>query len=70
MTELPCKTCIAFALCNAKGPFNSWPEMDTLYQKCNILYTYLHHDSPKKTKWLDNKRLYEMLFFFNPKLKG
>lgn len=65
MKETPCKNCIVFALCKAKGPFNKWPEMDVLYNKCPLLSDYLRENSPRKNL-LQNDRLYETLFLFSP----
>jgi hypothetical protein len=63
--ETPCKNCIVFALCKAKGPFNKWPELRVLYDKCQLLSDYLRGNSP--TKYLmENNRLYETLAIFSP----
>jgi hypothetical protein len=65
MKETPCKNCIAFALCNAKGPFNKWPELNILYDKYPLLSDYLRENSPGH-HLLQNDRLYETLFLFSP----
>jgi hypothetical protein len=62
--ELPCKTCIVFALCKAKGPFKKWTELNILWKSCDMFFEYLNYNCPTKYL-LDNNRLYEALDLFH-----
>lgn len=63
MTEVPCKKCVLFALCKAKGPFDDWQDLSPVYKECIFLLKYLNKHN-KSNYLLESKRLYETLELF------